>query len=198
MDIGVLVTTIPPRAKLLQRATESVFAQTLRSTQLYVQLDADRSGAAVNKTRGLAHMSTEWTAFLDDDDYFLPTHLEELSQHADGYDVVYCAPLVIDAFGNKIPLLKEWGNFGQDFDPNYLRKQSYIGMFSMVRTELAKEVGGFNQSGDLEYDDWAFFLAMLDAGARFKHVPIQTYVWTHVPNIGNTGLGNTSGKADQW
>ena len=163
-----------------------------------MELDHDRVGAAVNKTRGLSHINTEWVAFLDDDDYFASTHLEELSQHAEDYDVLYCAPLVIDAHGNKIPLMKEWGNLGHDFDPDYLRSQSYIGMFSMVRTALAKEVGGFDQPGDLIYDDWAFFLAMLDAGARFKHVPTQTYVWTHVPNVGNTGLGNTSGKSDRW
>lgn len=200
MDIGVLITTIPPRKELLARALDSVNAQTLQPAQIHVELDSEHAGAAVTKTRGLESITTEWVAFLDDDDYYLPTHLESMAEvaKADEHDVIYTGPLVLDPAGNKIPLMKEWGNFGQEFDEAYFRSQSFIGMFSLVRTELARQVGGFHQPNPSIYDDWDFYLAMLNAGARFKHLPIQTYVWNHTPNTGNTGLGNTSGKPDRW
>lgn len=198
-DITVIIPTIPPRVALLERALASVEAQTLKPADIIVTTDISRQGAAANRDAALGTVKTEWTAFLDDDDYYLPEHLETLvSVNLDDWDVVYTAPLVIDASGNTIPLMREWGNFGNEFDAEYLRKQSYLGMWSMVRTELAQSVGGFTQPNKSQYDDWDFFLAMLDAGARFKHIPVQTYVWTHVPNAGNTGLGNTSGKSDRW
>lgn len=197
-DITVSIATIPPRRELLERAISSAWAQTHKPVSVVVAIDTHKEGAASTKSRAMELSDTTWTAFLDDDDFFAPIHLETLASVAsDDVDVVYSAPLVIDQFGQEIPLQKSWGNFGQDFDPDLLVQESYIGMWSMVRTELAHEIGGFLQPEDSPYDDWNFFRAMLNAGARFVHVPKQTYVWTHIPNIGN-GLGNTSGKADRW
>ncbi len=61
-----------------------------------VEYDHEHTGAAATKNRGLAKVTTEWVAFLDDDDQFKPEHLEKLreAQLDSGADVVYSLPYI--------------------------------------------------------------------------------------------------------
>src|SRR3546814_17041614 len=83
-------------------------AQTLPARAVIVQADNDKEGSAVTRNRALEAVRTPWVAFLDDDDQFLPHHLQRLSQaltetHA---DVVYPLPRVLDSRGTIIP--RQW------------------------------------------------------------------------------------------
>lgn len=83
--ITVVIPTIPPREALLQRASSSAhdaavwlhLEMGLRAEVLTV-LDERREGAAKTRHRGLLEVSTEWVAFLDDDDVMHPDHLVQL------------------------------------------------------------------------------------------------------------------------
>jgi glycosyltransferase involved in cell wall biosynthesis len=77
-DITVCIPTIPPRAKMLARALESVAEQTLQPAAIIVEYDHEHTGAAATKNRALAKVTTPLVAFLDDDDHFLPHHLAVL------------------------------------------------------------------------------------------------------------------------
>jgi hypothetical protein len=192
-DITVVIATIPPRAKLLRKALASVVVQTFQPAVIVVEYDHDRTGAAPTKNRGLAKVDTQWVAFLDDDDQFMPEHLEKLAaaQLESGADVVYSMPY--------IPQLAEQGGIdpsgmrGAPFDPDELRRRSYIQTTSLVRTKLIQATGGFQLPTHVEsdYDDWGCWLALLDAGATFYHLAEQTFVWEHHGK-------NTSGRADRW
>lgn len=192
--VTVVIPTIPPRAALLHRALRSVTGQEhVPYIAVHVVTDTDRQGAAVTRTRGLARVTTAWTAFLDDDDEFLPGHLATLVEAAEttGADVVYSGCRVLDARGREIPRREEWGRFGKDFDPELLRSRSYLPVTSLVRTELAQSTPGFVRPDGTAYDDWGFYLGMLDAGAVFHHVPRVTWLWHHHG-------ANTSGLPDRW
>src|SRR3954468_15598121 len=84
--ISVVVPTIPPRWQLLSRALESFNASVdeLRRRKFTVPVhlatvtDGAKLGAAATRDRGLRSVETEWVAFLDDDDEFLPGHLSAL------------------------------------------------------------------------------------------------------------------------
>jgi glycosyltransferase involved in cell wall biosynthesis len=100
-DITVCIATIPPRGKLLRRALASVATQTLQPAAIVVEYDHEHIGAAATKNRAAAKATTPWLAFLDDDDQFLPHHLETLRhdplEHEAGpeltrFDVVYSIP----------------------------------------------------------------------------------------------------------
>jgi glycosyltransferase involved in cell wall biosynthesis len=95
-DITVVIATIPPRVKLLRKALASVVMQTLQPAAIVVEYDHERTGAAATKNRGLARVISEWVAFLDDDDQFMPEHLEKLAaaQHESSAGVVYSMPLI--------------------------------------------------------------------------------------------------------
>src|SRR3546814_4180233 len=92
------IPTSPQRKVMLSRAMRSVMAQTLPARAVIVQADNDKEGSAVTRNRALEAVRTPWVAFLDDDDQFLPHHLQRLSQaltETQAY-VVYPLPRVLN------------------------------------------------------------------------------------------------------
>lgn len=173
---------------MLRRALWSVLAQTRLPRAVIVEFDGDHTGAAATKNRALARVDTEWVAWLDDDDQFLPLHLEALAtaQQATGADVIYPWP-VMDGADDPRP-----DRFGKPFDAAELRRGSYIPTTSLFRTSLAKAAGGFRSPPGSNYDDWGLYLGMLERGATFFHLPVRTWVWNVRPGM------NTSGQPDRW
>lgn len=211
-DITVCIATIPPRAKLLRRALASVAEQTLQPAAIAVEYDHEHTGAAATKNRAARRARTPWLAFLDDDDQFLPHHLETLRmvvQNGNVWedernwdaDVLYSIPDVPQAPSRRDPN----GRYGVPFSETELRKRSYIQTTSLIRTELFFRAGGFQlpdrrmpDGSQCLYDDWGLWLALLKQGARFLHVPEVTFVWNHWGR-GAAGVpGNTSGDPTRW
>jgi glycosyltransferase involved in cell wall biosynthesis len=219
-DITVCIATIPPRAKLLRRALASVTAQTLLPAAIVVEYDHEHTGAAATKNRAAAKATTPWLAFLDDDDQFLPHHLETLRQvqldssknamqavnlgmPTDGpADVVYSIPDCPQLPGRRDP----HGRYGVPFDPEELRRRSYIQTTSLIRRHAFLGVGGFQlpagktlpDGSPCPYDDWGLWLAMLDQECLFLHVPEVTFVWNHWGRGVKDVPGNTSGDPARW
>lgn len=202
-DITVCVATIPPRARELRRALASIAMQTLQPAAVIVEYDHEHTGAAATKNRAAAKADTPWLAFLDDDDQFMPHHLETLrtSVRVGGADVVYSIPEVPQSPTGRDPN----GRYGVPFDADELRRRSYIQTTSLVRRELFDRAGGFQlpmryqaDGSSCPYDDWGLWLAMLGLGARFLHVPEVTFIWNHW-GFGMPGRpGNTSGDPLRW
>lgn len=177
----------------LLRALTSVVAQTHQPDAIIVVTDNGRVGSALTRNRALAYnISTPWIAFLDDDDELLPNHLEVLTRAAidNNAGVVYSGCRPVDAYGNEIPRADEWGRFGQPFDADLLKQYSYIPVTSLVSTYAARR-SPFGAPDGSDYDDWGFYLSVLDSGTRFLHVPEVTWVWHHHGH-------NTSGRPDRW
>lgn len=191
-DVTVVIPHIPIRPNALARAVKTAALQTHRPAAVSIAVDVDRQGAGHTRWRALEAARTTWVAFLDDDDLLLPQHLNALLTHAErtGADVVYPGCHVLDSEGQSIPLRPEWGNFGHDFDADLLREKSYIPITSLVRTEYAMR-SLFTPPSGSHYEDWGFYLGMLDAGATFSHLAEITWVWNHNGR-------NTSGQPDKW
>jgi glycosyltransferase involved in cell wall biosynthesis len=196
--VTVVIPTIPIRQAWLGRATDSVDRQTLREfadVGVITSMDTERRGAAHTRNEGLERVTTDWVAFLDDDDEMMPEHLEKLLLNAlcEKADVCYSLPKVIGPNGVEIPRQFDWGG-GPLFDPDYLRRKAHIQTTCLVRTEWAKRVGGFefiaDETGAVN-DDHGFFLKLLNAGARFHHLHEQTFIWHHHGS-------NTSGQPNRW
>jgi glycosyltransferase involved in cell wall biosynthesis len=189
VSITVVIPTIDERHDQLDRAVASVQAQSLPA-EVEIEFDRLRTGAAATRNRALERVDTEWVAFLDDDDEFKPNHLRACARNAalTGADLVY--PWFDCDGEDKI------GMFGVPFDPVLLRKRNYIPVTVLVRTELVRKVGGFQDHPDDNGDpceDWGLWLALLDAGAVFSHLPQRTWIWHNGAGTRGRGTANNEG-----
>jgi len=187
LDITVVTPTHIGRADhILQRAVNSVMAQTYKPQTHIIRWDLERMGAAWNRHMALMNVLTSWVAFLDSDDEFDENHLEVLVRAAEltGADYVYSWFRVVNGL-DPFPST----HFTEPWDD---AKPRHTTITTMVRTEIAK-CAGFWQPDDSHVDggeDWRFTLNCVNLGAKIYHVPDKTWRWYHHG-------GNTSGHPGQ-
>ena len=184
--ITVCIPTHPARfaSGLLKRALDSVLTQTLKPERILILNDAAREGVGVIRQRLLDDVRTEWVAWIDSDDEWMPEHLEKLMRVAEETDSVY----VFSWMHGADPL----GHFGLPFNPC---TPHHTTMNVLVRTDIAKEVGFQpNQHGPFANEDWGFITGVAklacERGLKMTHLAERT--WTY-----HVGHGNTSGQPGQ-
>lgn len=165
MTVAAVIPTILGRESSLAAAVASVHAQTVPVDELIVQLDADGAGPAATRNRAVAVASSTWLAFLDDDDVWLPRHVETLLGASDGADVVYPDCQLVGPHNGLI--------LNVDFSPSRLVAGNFIPVTALVRRSLFNDVGGFDERD--RYEDWGLWLRLLNAGASFRRVPTVTW-----------------------
>lgn len=181
MSISVVIPSIPRRSGLLGEALQSVYDQELAAAETCVAVDTREEGAAATRQRALSLASSDWVAFLDDDDLMLTEHLRVLMDGATEHNADYVFSYFVRKKGGD-PL----GHFGKRFDN---AAPHHTTMTILVRTELAKRVGFANHvhaNGSWPGEDWAFTLGCVELGAKIVHVPQETWIWRR-------HAGNTSG-----
>lgn len=199
-DITVVTPSIAGRAVMLERAKNSVERQTMLPAQHIVYVDEEGAGAAFARNAALAMVDTTYVAFLDDDDEFLPHHLEALyraivTEDADlaypwfsvpnGHD-----PLQVPVGGMRISPLGV--PFGQEQADYILSTGNFIPITVLARTDQVRKAGGFQDfpgrmPNSATCEDWYMWRCMLENGCKFVHVPAVTWLWHHHG-------GNTSGR----
>lgn len=196
--IAVVVPTIPGREALLERALASVARQHRQPDQVVVEPDPDRTGAAATRNRALARVECDLIAWLDDDDSLLRNHLGALERMIGDHDLIYPTPRMV---GGDNPAavtvggvwMRPWGvHFGREQELHLRTKGSFIPITHVVRTEVVRRAGGFPEGvtlpdGRYSGEDEQYLIALLDAGARFTHLNVVTWLW-HVHSA------NTAGK----
>jgi glycosyltransferase involved in cell wall biosynthesis len=193
-DITVCIPTIPPRADYLERALTSVARQTRPPVHIIIDTDVNREGPAALRNRMLHQVSTEYVAFLDDDDEMLPKHLELLWNCAQVTDADLVYPWFTVVQGDVETDLDPLGAFGLPFDPARLDHSNYIPVTVLARAEIVRCAGGFVNRAEppaTTCEDWGCWLRMRDAGAKFVHLPQRTWYW-------HWHGRNTSGRNDNW
>lgn len=172
-DVTVIVTTLDGRQGFLDRLVASIAEQTYPAN-LVINKGEPALGPARNRNAALAQATTEFVAFVDDDDELLPDHIRLCREFMDATqaDVVY--PW-FEVVGGPDPL----GWFGRPFDPVAIRSANYIPVTVLARTDAVRAVGGFADMPNAErpFEDWYLWLRMLDNDARFSHLPMRTWRW---------------------
>lgn len=169
---------------MLERAVRSVLAQHLPPRALSIVLDTEHAGAAATRQAALEAAQTGWVAFLDDDDWWHPNHLEVLMALVTAHDADYA----YSWFEGNNPFPMHRGRQMNPAEPHHTT------MNVLVRTELAKKVGFHNHPDappEWTGEDWLFTLKCIEAGAKFIGTDIVTWHY-------NVHGANTSGLGTRW
>lgn len=185
--VAVCIPTIPPRGELLARALDSVERQTRTPDEVIVVMDEHRQGPSQTRNRCLEQVTSDYVAWLDDDDEFMPIHLE-ICMDAIGYaeaDLVYPWFYRDDGFDPFEALMRR-PVVGLEFDDELryylLHTNNFIPITTIIRTEKLREVGGFPDRRSERWphpanEDWGCWKDLLNAGAKFVHTPHRTWHW---------------------
>ena len=131
---------------------------------------------------GLSAARGTYVAYLDDDDLYLPAHLDTLVRFLDGSDEYRAAYTSVRQIEQ---VLGEDGRYrdgreitvyGRPFDAARLLYKNDIPLIGLAhRRALAEEAGAFDETFD-QFEDWDF-LIRLSARTRFHHLPRVTAVY---------------------
>lgn len=169
---------------MLDRAVASVKNQLLPAADISIAIDEHGDGAAITRQRALDAVTTEWTAFLDSDDWFYPEHLKVLAAGARIFKADYLFSYYMVHFpdGRPWPANDPLGHFGKQFNPKAPHQTTIT---TLVRTDLAKQVG-FHEpppdsvvGGHRGGEDWHWTVGCAEAGAKIVHIPRRTWAWVH-------------------
>lgn len=156
--------------------------ETIATLEEYVKKDSrikvkrrDENGHISKATNDALDMvKGEFICLVDNDDTLAINALYEnvllLNQHKDA-DFIYSDEDKLDSHGSRCE-----PHFKSDFAPDTLLGINYICHFSVLRTELVREVGGFTV-GLEGVQDHDLFLRVTEKTNKIYHIPKILYHW---------------------
>jgi glycosyltransferase involved in cell wall biosynthesis len=184
--VSVIIPVGPGHAKHLNKAIDSLLAQTFKAWEVIVIDDAPEGiekdvlepypfvkllethpyydsnnsfGAGVARNVGIAEAKAPLLFFLDADDWLAPNALEELvrTYTKEKPTFVYSDWFVVKADGS----LEEMNT--SDYNQEAVKDKIQHAVSVLVEAEAVREVGGFDESLPT-YEDWDFFLRLAARG----------------------------------
>lgn len=167
-DVTVIIPHHPERGHLLNRALNSIDNQMVHPRTVLIGKDVGSMGPSYVRNHLLEQTTTKWVAFLDDDDEFLPNHLQVLLKNSAEADVVFSLWKNVGGRGPK-------PEFAIRHDLNRLDAANYIPMTAMVRKSMIDHVGGFDLKD--RHEDWGLWKRIKAEGGRFERVMAVTWLY---------------------
>lgn len=135
----------------------------------------------------------EYIALLDNDDLLVKDALYEVVKVLNEdkkIDFIYTDEDKLDMDGERC-----WPNFKPDFSPETFMSMNYLCHLSVIRTSLARKVGGFTV-GLEGAQDFDFFLRVSENTKKIYHIPKVLYHWRMIPGSTAVDMGNKDYAAD--
>ena len=214
VDTDAVVVVIPffNGSAFIERALRSVMEQTRPAREIIVVDDGsqasdakalvdlstslrfevirqDNAGQSSARNTGVANSSSPLICFLDQDDYFLPDHIEKLvstwtTERAPSVGYVYGDAQRVDLNGDLIHerVIASHSTHPKATTVDFLTADMFIlPSASIISRALYSAIGGFHP--DLRgYEDDDFFLRAHFAGFRGIHLDLPVVAWTLNPD----------------
>ncbi len=130
----------------------------------------------------------EFIVLLDHDDLLTPDALKrnaQLIREHDDVDYLYSDEDKVDDTGRHYDLFRK-----PSWSPERLRGQMYTGHLSVIRTSVARAIGGFREGYDGSQDH-DLILRVGEVARRVVHIPEVLYHWRVVPG---SAAGDSNAK----
>lgn len=186
VEVAALITTMPGREAMLDTCLRAVRDQCRPADVILIGDDVHSIGhGARTRNRLLAATSLPWVAFCDDDDRWMPNHLQILADRAVYGDVDVVVSLYDHSDGSP-PVGGHHCDYSLLPSANWFHPSTCL-----LRRELVLDVGGFPNPRPPLYDDWSCWIALQAAGAKFAcvhEVSNVKRIWSGGISQGGTGL----------
>ncbi len=187
-----LISVVIPcynHGKYLNEAVESVLAQSYQHFEIIVVNDGstdpftldllnsfdkpksrvlhtDNQGLSAARNNGIRSTEGDYICCLDADDKYHPDYFRKAVSVLDrDEDLQYGAvPAWVQLFGSSSVLWKTIGSNTVGFEPYLQGIRNNIQSATMFRKVCWEKIGGYDESMTLGYEDWDFWITMLDLG----------------------------------
>jgi len=213
--VSIIVATYN-RPEMLNCAIKSVVDQTYKNVEIVVVNDGGEDvsdvidqykrmgrivyfalengkGTAGARNYGLKRVKGKYVGYLDDDDLYLPEHIETVvsALETSSYEVAYSDAYRVtqDSFGGKNVSEEVEVPFSEDFSRERLLVCNYIPMLTLMHKRCVLErTGMFDEELNI-LEDWDL-LIRLSREVSFCHIPKATCKFT--VRLGDAGHVNSS------
>jgi glycosyltransferase involved in cell wall biosynthesis len=170
----ILVDDLSPSAAV----REHLAAAAALDERLVVVHRETNGGISAASNDGIAAARGQFIALLDHDDLLgagALTKVAAILQADPEIDYLYTDEDKVDAHGNRYDIFRK-----PDWSPERLRAQMYCAHLSVMRSDLVREVGGFDSAYDGSQDH-DLILKITERARRIHHLPEVLYHWRALP-----------------
>lgn len=168
LDVGVVIATYGT-SDWEQLARDRAVPSVKKLGVPWVHIHGESLHQARNE--GLSHMGWEWLVFLDADDELEPGYFDAMATGS--ADLRAPAVRYVGGFVQRPPHIPKVAGHSHECRPDCLRFGNWLVVGSMVRREIAINVGGWR---DFPWsEDWDLWLRCWQAGATVEAIPEAIY-----------------------
>ena len=147
--------------------------------RIKLHFGSENCGVSTASNRGLKMVTSEFVVLLDHDDRLEEQALFRVAESIlqDRPDVIYSDEVLVT------PDLADVLRFAYRpaFSPEFLRSHPYIVHMVGFRTQLLRDIGGFDESLHIS-QDYDLILRAIEKAKSIAHIPEILYQWRILPN----------------
>lgn len=204
-SVGVVVTSYQ-QGEQVAEAVQSVHAQTRAAAEIVVVDDGStddathrvleqlqsqvtvlrqpNTGVAAARNHGVSSLGTTYVAVLDGDDQWEPTFLERTTALLETDERCIAASSWLQMFGVATYIVEPAGGTLVDF-----LHRNACPASAVFRRTASEQTGGYRETVRTGFEDWDFFLTILERGGRVDIVPAPLLRYgTHPSSLNVTSM----------